>query len=268
VWVNIAEPERGHGSIDHSLVAMALASDGTAVVDAATDPDGWLTLASSGPLAGHFPSPVGPVPSVDFAPIFSEAAGGVFVVGGHDPGTMEPTRQIEFWPVGGAEWRRTLVPDYAPENVLAATFSFADLRLWIVDWRWDGSAREFRVTRVDPVFSTAQTVLRGEYHDVLPHIAVDLQGHVVLFASRLDGFDAVRFRLDSSDGYTIERLEGNETVVKRTPIFHRRGITFVTAAPDERLQIIERTRLRQVCCDGTACGVPTACEHEQVAPLF
>jgi len=267
VWASLVEPERVRGSLNHSIVALALAPDGAAVTDAAVETEGVLSLATYGSLAPYFPSAPGPFPTVDFAPVFSAVAGGVFVVGGRDLQTQSNVQTIHFWPLGG-EWSRIQISNYAVDNVLAATYSFRDRRLWVADWQWANGDREFRIVRIDPAHRTRQMVARGIYHDTTPLLTIDTNGDVLAFVARANSYDALRFAIDDQQAVSIKRLAPEGVVLKRTPVASESGLVFVAAAPNNRLEILRRTTLPQVCCNGTSCAEPTDCYPDDAASLF
>ncbi len=107
---------------------------------------------------------------------------GVFVVGGDDPQTSKPTGEIWFTPLAGSHWGLLSTKGYTPERVLAATYSFASDRLYVLDETAAGSAR---LTAIDPTALTVEPMgswprhASWDQHDLV----VDADGAVLVASS-------------------------------------------------------------------------------------
>jgi hypothetical protein len=84
------------------------------------------------------------------------------LVGGKDATTGLPSHDIWYSALGGG-WDPIATPDFAVGEALAATYSYADERLWVLDHAPDASGKEqVRLTRIDPVRRVAETVAMWE----------------------------------------------------------------------------------------------------------
>jgi hypothetical protein len=82
--------------------------------------------------------------AVDYVPVLTRVGGGLYVVGGKDPVTGLPTGEIWFGELGSDSW--SYVPAWLrPENVLAASYSFATDELFVLDETPSGLARLWAV---------------------------------------------------------------------------------------------------------------------------
>ncbi len=81
-----------------------------------------------------------------FATVLTAYRRGLFVVGGDDPDTNKPTGQIWFSGLEANRWELLATGGYQPRHVLAATYSFASDRLYVLDDKDD----EARLTAIDP----------------------------------------------------------------------------------------------------------------------
>lgn len=79
-----------------------------------------------------FPPLRGSPHALGYAAVLTRMRRGVFVVGGADPDSGEPTGEVWFSPLGAREWQRVQM-GLAPDRVLAATYSFASDALYVLD---------------------------------------------------------------------------------------------------------------------------------------
>jgi hypothetical protein len=78
--------------------------------------------------------PGSPSPREGFAAVFSRGEDAAWVLGGKDLVSGEPLHDLWMRRVEGpGDWREIHVAGYTPGRVLAATWSYADHRLWILD---------------------------------------------------------------------------------------------------------------------------------------
>ena len=129
-------------------------------------------------------APLGPrpAPRTAFVPVFSRVEQRAFVVGGDDPTTGAHSGEV--WMLGQAGWSKVPLGTFAPQEVLAATWSFADRRLWILD-KAINSPPVVRLTRVEPylghVDSVAQWPWTGTWDK--QYLVIDARGKVLLASS-------------------------------------------------------------------------------------
>jgi DNA-binding beta-propeller fold protein YncE len=122
--------------------------------------------------------------ALGFVAVATRARRGVFVVGGRDPSTSQPTGEIWFNGLDEGAWRLVAVDGYAPVDVLAATYSFSTRKLYVVDVTAGGNARLTALT-VDgaqasaSVLGTFQRDPAWDKIDLVP----DLDGALLLASS-------------------------------------------------------------------------------------
>lgn len=147
VWANTVEPIRQMGEGDTFPLAIVLSQDGSDIVDFVSDVGGNLLASADqvctsdadcrgGICIGGFCAPrprVGSPHAQGFVPVASRVRGGVFVVGGLVPATTQPTGEIWFTRFDSQDWHLIDTPGYAPEAVLAATYSYATDELFVLD---------------------------------------------------------------------------------------------------------------------------------------
>ncbi|MCC6527286.1 MAG: hypothetical protein IT373_31850 [Polyangiaceae bacterium] len=137
------------------------------------------------PTAGvcTFALALGSPHAVDFVPIYTRALRGVFVVGGRDLASDANTGEIWFLPLAERGWKRIPTGAYLPETVLAATFSFADGRLYVLDETAEGYAR---LASIDPVGAGATVLASYPRHPAWNRqfLVPDYDGALLLASSR------------------------------------------------------------------------------------
>ncbi|MBI4705757.1 MAG: hypothetical protein HY744_32085, partial [Deltaproteobacteria bacterium] len=79
-----------------------------------------------------YPPGTGSPHAKDFVPVLTRMRRGLFVVGGNDPDSHEPTGQIWFSPLASGQWARVPAAIRA-ERVLAATYGFSTDALYVLD---------------------------------------------------------------------------------------------------------------------------------------
>jgi hypothetical protein len=208
VWASLAEPnafESAGNAIqsDNHLVAIGVTADGTAAIDGAiVSGDGHMQTATelagtSGPAYGAA-SAVTPPPRSGFVPVYSTAAGGLFVVGGQDSGG-NPRGDIWFLPLDGA-WQQLTYPAYVPGQVLAATFSFGDHKLWVLDSISNGLGfPTARLARLDAGGGQAEVVATWPRVGIFDRwfLSVDRNGAILMSGSNLVANALVRYPVDA-----------------------------------------------------------------------
>jgi hypothetical protein len=146
-----------------------------------------------------------------FQPVYSRYLGRVFVVGGRDPANQAPRGDV-WWQdaQGEAIWHRVPDQGYSVNRVLAATYSFRDDRLWILDEvKGPGGLKRARLVRLDPrtgeFEQIGQWLRLGLFNQ--HWLVVDKDGQVLLAASS-----------DVARKHLVIRLDNRAPQVKPTAI--------------------------------------------------
>jgi hypothetical protein len=162
-----------------------------------------LRSLSPRPELGEGPAPrsLGSItPREDFVAAFSRIVGGVFIIGGREPGSNYHTGEI--WMIS-EEPAPTLVevPGYELRYVQAATVGSDDRMLWILDHgynaNWEYVARLVRINLISLEHEVVFEGARNGYSDK-QWLTVDHDGKVLLTASIgwADWHATVRFEAD------------------------------------------------------------------------
>jgi hypothetical protein len=268
-WASAVEPSPAIGSVDSSVMAVALSTDGTTLVDAAIESGKALYTATELPNGGGIGlgSPLNdpPSPRQGFTTLFSRAAGGAYVIGGQDQATHEQLNDIWFFRLGG-QWARSTYTDYDLGSVLAATFSFADDKLWLLDQvpptKGHGQTA-VRLARLDPFGGSAQIVGSWPlmHSSAYCFLSVVRDGGVLLNISR-DGRNAtVRFTAGPDAKPTLILRQAGALAIG--PVIDSHSYAFVGWKSANHLRITRRSALDrcdhyQGCCDQG----DTSCEHD------
>lgn len=134
IWASSVEASLHQGQAAAPL-AVAISNDGAALVDAVTT-DGHSLLADEDRRVSRAWSQA-PARALGFAAVLSRVRQGLFRVGGDDIATGRPTGEIWFTGVDAAgapsAWSRIPTGSYRVGRVLAATYSFATDRLYVLD---------------------------------------------------------------------------------------------------------------------------------------
>ncbi len=159
----------------------------TAASDCAT---GYCSVAGRCDLPPRTGSPH----ATGFVPVLTAYRRGVFVVGGDDPTSHQPVGEIWFAAIDGARWGKIVTPGYEVARVLAATYSFASDRLYVLDEK-AGSAR---LTAIDPIARTATTMGTWPSHSSWDHhyLVLDRDGGLLLASSNGKKHKHVLSRID------------------------------------------------------------------------
>jgi hypothetical protein len=139
--------------------------------------------------------------SEGFFPVLSRSRGGLFAVGGEDATSGEPTGEIWFTSLTGrAEW--LLVPTtMSPEHVLAATYSFVDDSLYVLD-ELDGATR--RLWKLDLATYDAEILASYTSHAEWDehHLVLDRDGALLVASTR-----TAPAASDTTTRYVITRID-------------------------------------------------------------
>jgi hypothetical protein len=157
-------------------------------------PGGGAALASLTP-AGT------PSPRTGFRAVYSRMMGWLLLVGGTDTATGKPAREIWARSTDGGSWSRITTKGYAPETVLAATFSYGDRRLWILDETAFGPVKMGRLARVDVATGSAEVIGKWPRVRLFDRywLVADRDGALLFTASssKLRRHFVIRIRLDA-----------------------------------------------------------------------
>jgi len=136
VWRSAAEPRllTGSAPMKSGFHALAFAADGTDVVEGVLRQG--LNIGTTVDMTGTAPGrPGSPSSREGFQAVFSRSEDAAFVIGGRDTSTGEELGDVWMRSVvGPGEW--TDVPlrgGFSLGKVLAATFSYGDRKLWVLD---------------------------------------------------------------------------------------------------------------------------------------
>jgi hypothetical protein len=175
-----------------------------------------------------------PSPRSDFAGVFSRAAGATFVVGGMDT-AGKPLGDIWVHPVDVDEWSPVPLKNFSLGRVLAATYSFKNRRLWILDeverrglllLKW----KEARLLSVDPATGTVETVANWQRLGMFGQhwLTVDMDGSLLITASNPERKEYRTARVRFRDGHTSISLANVEHGMLATqPFVDEGGYGFV-----------------------------------------
>ncbi len=254
VWVSAAEssPNIGQGTTEPA--ALALSTDGTQILDRVLQsPSGVFSLRDleRGEVVGAMSAtaqPFGPAPRSDFQAVYSRALGRLFLVGGNDLTTRQATHDIWWFDLDAYQWNRVALDGYAPERVLAATYSYRDRHLWVLDDYKVGAFRRARLVRIDP--ATGQSEQIGAWpRAIWPRdgvfdkhwLMLDSDGNVLFVASSewVKEHAVVRIALDGSPHVDGIRLAPRALLLP--PAVDSEGYTFVLEKKNH-MPIVQRVK--------------------------
>jgi len=225
VLVSGVEPATSIGGGARLPAAVALSADGSAIVDRVWQRAGGFissydreVIGGDEPLGTLMSAPAtvseGPAPRRDYQAVYSRAAGKIFLVGGLDSATNQLAGDIWWSDVAGNDWLRIPLNGYAPEQVLAAAYSYRDKRLWVLDQSGSGADLTARLVSVEPttgahaVLGTWKRTTIGNNKLVFDHhwLALDRDGSVLLAASSAKLNKHVIVRIDN--GTASAQIDG------------------------------------------------------------
>jgi hypothetical protein len=188
--VSAAEPGRALGASSGLPVAVLPSLDATSVTDTVfVTPSGVVTGSETEEGGGVFAAlSSGPHPSArtGFIPVYSKVAGGEFIVGGLDKTTNQPTGDLWFLPAYGTATQIPLL-GYTFTTVMAATYSFYDRHLWVLDRAPTGllGTQEVHLVRVDVSSGQADLIGKWGWLSIFDtdYIVVDRDGSLILASS-------------------------------------------------------------------------------------
>jgi hypothetical protein len=242
LWVNAVEPFAAQGGDAAFPTAVALSSATGDIVDAVSIEAG--VLSTDADTARARPPGVN-VPRVTrFAAVLSRVRRGVFVIGGQYPKTGVLAGRIWFRSLGARVFRVLPGGNYHPEKVLAATYSVAVDKLFVLDEQSGGVAR---LAAVDARSGAAKILGTWPRHPGwdLQWLVADKDGGVLLAsANRAEGKHVIA-KLEMGSGVkgpAVSRLEGERSLVL-PPVVDATGYTLVLRKPGGHGQAVEATRI-------------------------
>lgn len=240
VWTNAVEALAETGAGPSFPLALALAQDGSQIVDTVTtDGNSLYGDLDLGIIRGDT---MGSHHALDFVPVLTRTRRGIFVVGGDSPVTGDPTREIWFTTLDRSRWNlvRSAIQ---PEKALAATYSYATDDLYVLDETAQGEVRLFSVD-----FLTFETQMLGRWArdpDWDRHwLLVDPEGRLLLASTSTSQKRHAIARIDvRAPGVPVVDgiVEGHEALVM-PPIIDGSGVTRVIWQ-DQRNPKVELSRV-------------------------
>ncbi len=248
-WASTVEPRDRIGIVDRNVVAVGLCADGTAICDEALIQNGVahaLTEIEDTNSDGNlvFSSAIAPSSRQNFVSVFSRAAGGVFLLGGTDPQSGATLHDV--WFVGrSGQWSKLRYGAFALGQVLAATYSFGDQQLWVLD-RIVGplGVHQVRLTRLAGDGGHAQMV--AEWLDLKPsetwYLSVDRDGGILLTGSDAVSNTTVRFSIAGPCPVAVAAVKLSGALALR-PVVDPFSYAFVYWQSSTQLAIARRPTL-------------------------
>jgi hypothetical protein len=253
VWASAVEPRLviANSAADKGFHALAFAADGTDVVGGVLR--SGLFAGSTVDFDRAAPTRPGLIPPREgFTAVFSRSEDRAFVLGGRDASTGETLHDLWMRPVEGpGEWRRLNLDDFEVGSVLAATCSYLDHRLWMVDEVEVDSKEgmEARLYRVEPYLGAVQRVgawRRDPARDKV-FLVLDRDGAVLLVTSSTIRAEHSVVRLEAMPyapwkplRVSIKHWPG---ALAGAPFADTAGYSFALHGPLETVQLERRTYL-------------------------
>jgi len=256
VWTSAVEPwpAVSRSRAEDGFFALAFAADGTDVVD------GIMRQGAFWGSRFDFTMPAvarpgSPLPRKAFRAVFSRSEDRAFVVGGEDIATSAALRDIWMRPIETqGEWHQIELGDFEVGKVLAATWSYADHRLWVLDETGTGPGRKARLYRVEPYLGVVQTVAQWP---ALPTfdahwLVLDRGGQVLLVLSstvlRVHGIVRFETTVDEPAAPIRMSFEVRPKALGLEPFADAAGYAFVVKGPGGKLLLQRRTGLALEAC--------------------
>ena len=240
VWVSAAEAslDQAHAARDRSPHVLAFAADGSDVVDGVYR-DGEIAGNAADMEQRSLRRGGSPAAREAFTGVYSRADDLAFVVSDSEVWF----RSVE----GPLPWTQTrLEQGYSPKRVLAATWSFRDQKLWILD----RIKRRARLTRVHPFTGHWDTVgewqLSNDYHDQWLGVALD--GNVILFSSskKNDAHGAALFHSVALHAFApveVARLYSHAGELLFEPTIDKLGMSLAVPKGRDEIEVLRYTEL-------------------------
>ena len=225
-FASAVEPDRRLGT-STNVEAMLLPTGGNRITELLVTDNGTL---KSGTEAGLFPflySYVTPPSRTGGVAVYSRVAGGLFVLGGKNATTGVQYQDLWFIRLGRT-WGQIPLSGYsAAGGVLAATYSFADQKLWVVALSGASTATVYRIDATSGVATSAGTFsYTGAY--VRHGFSLDHDGSVLLFAKASSGAAKLaKLTIDSSGHVAASKIDRDEPGLNRAPLVDENGYSLV-----------------------------------------
>ncbi len=230
LWASAVEPQSNIGMTDPRVEGVALSSDGSSMLNIALNDKGVLRARSE--LA--FPdfvtrsSAAHPVGRNNPIAFYSSAAGGVFMLGGTNPASGAYDHDIWFRQMNNDWW--PIVPSgYTPDRIIAATYSFADQRLYLLEHTVSGTDT-VRLVRIDFRTANAQTLAtctRGSAY-ANHFFSVDKDGSLLVASSNATSSIVGHLATDANGNGYLSQEDVSEGGLIIAPIVDNNGYSFIT----------------------------------------
>jgi hypothetical protein len=243
VWLSPAEANslRARGSANP--MTLALDAGGTGIVQSIWARDGELAAGGDPASATEPGTPaIAPAPRKSFVGVYARSIGRAFVVGG-ERGSLLKTNTGDIWQrsLDHVNWARLPTGDYAPQKVLAATWSHADGRLWVLDQfttklaNRNLSVTSLRLTRVDIVSGAAEVLSTWQVQGLTDRawLVTDREGSILLVtSSSLQNSYAVARVVFEGPAARVERQKTYSGRLAAPPVADLTGLRLVRPAAD------------------------------------
>jgi hypothetical protein len=206
-----------------------------------------------------------PAPRISPVAVFSRQAGGLFVLGGTDPQSHRPFGDVWFRPVAG-QWSKLALGTFSLGEVQAATYDFADERLWIVDTVAGPRAQRtnvVRLLRVDPTHGTVDVAASWNRRRATTlFLGVDHDGALLLTSAETGQTSIARVVTRNGKLYVgPKQVVRGELVLG--PVVDDNGSTYVRRGTDGELLIEVRSLLGHRRQDGDDCEDQHGAQHDE-----
>ena len=254
-FLNAVEPSASIGIVDRNIMTMILSADGQSIVDRALVQGGRILangdlVVCSDCSPSPTPSPTlarlavvtpqAPVARREFTAFFSRAAGGVYVLGGVDASTGATLHDVWFQPVDGA-WAALGVVGITLSDVRAATYSFRDKHLWVLD---HGEEGRLRLVRINATTGDAKAMGSWDPEDnSQAFLSVDRNGAILLARRAEGGFSVKRLEANAHDALIVTGEHSERGRLLLAPIVSDLSYAFVVASERSPAKIVRRERI-------------------------
>lgn len=232
IWANSAEP--------WSEAASLVSPDGTTILGDLSRSGGMLDLRALSQDAAL----QGPPPRQSFVSFVSETLGGVVVAGGIS--STNATLHDVWFGSAGSRFVEITPVNLAFGDVLAATFSSSDQRIWLIDapsrHQLVGTVRLSRLdttTRIATVVASWPRVRSNISYALAP----DLGDAVLLSASGANLSATIRITSSAAAAPAVTRVHLEPYALLRAPAVDRHGYAFLVRSPSGDLRVVRRATL-------------------------
>jgi hypothetical protein len=231
LWASAVEPSPTLGMVDSRVEAIALSPDGTSMLGVALDDAGVLRVGDEVGFPAFVTRATASHPTTRTGPLafFSSSAGGVFMMGGTDPSGGTFMHDMWFRQMGN-DWRPVPAFGYTPDRILAATFSFSDQRLYVLDHTVVGNGDTARLERID--FRTGATEALGACplgaSNGAYYLTVDNDGTILVTAAGAAGSAIGHLAVDCTGNAYVTEVDRSEGPLVAAPIVDSNGYSLLT----------------------------------------